>query len=36
MVFDNISSFDNSDIKWIIDLCDNDELLEQDEVDDSE
>lgn len=26
--FDNISSFDNSDVKWIIELCDNDEPLE--------
>ena len=26
--FANISSLDNSDIHWIVELCDNDELIE--------
>ena len=26
--FDNISSFDNSDINWIVEPCDNDEIIE--------
>lgn len=26
--FDNISSIENPNIDWIIDLCDNDEIIE--------
>ena len=26
--FDNVSSFDNTSIDWIVELCDNDKILE--------
>ena len=27
--FDNVSSLNGADIKWIIELCDNDEIIER-------